>query len=152
MKRTLILSLFILSSIITTSQQANAQQAYDTVCEKYKVHYSLEDALKDPLSVQRLDLSMQKITVIPEQLMQLKNLVCLDLAFNRMTSLPASFSTLSKLGYLNLTGTRFLSKVPSILSQMPNLKVVDLRDHPEWSAATYAEAVKQLPNITVITK
>ncbi len=152
MKRLLLLTSFILVSIITTSIQASAQQSYDTACEKYKVYYSLEDALKDPLNVQRLDLSMQKITVVPEQLMQLKNLVCLDLAFNRMTSLPASFTSLTKLEYLNLMGTRFFSKMPSILTKMPNLKLVDLRDHPEWSAATFADAVKQLPNVTVIIK
>jgi len=150
MKKIFLLATLVFAGILFTATQANAQQIYDTVCKSYKTYYSIEEALKDPLSVQKLDLSMQKLTVLPEEVMQLKNLVCLDLSFNRIATFPASFPTLTKLECLNLMGTRYMGKLPSILSKMPALKVLDLRDHPEWSAATYAEAVKLLPHVTII--
>lgn len=149
MKKFLILAALILSGIFYSNIDAKAQNPYDSLCQ-YKTFYSLEDALKDPLSVQKLDLSMQKLTVLPEEVLQFKNLVCLDLSFNRIATLPATFSSLTNLKVLNLMGTRYMSKMPRILTQMPNLKVVDLRDHPEWPAATFDEAVKLLPNVTVI--
>ena len=149
MKKTLILAALILTGIFYANTDAKAQQPYDTLCE-YKTYYSLAEALKDSLNVQKLDLSMQKLTVFPEEILQLKNLVCLDLSFNRIAILPPTFSSLTNLKVLNLTGTRYMSKLPKILAQMPGLQVVDLRDHPEWPAATFDEAVKLLPNVTVI--
>ena len=145
MKKIVILSFFILAGI-----HAMAQQSYDSLCQSYKTYYSIEEALKEPLKVQKLDLSMQKLTVLPEEIMQFTNLVCLDLSFNRIPTLPASFSSLTKLECLNLMGTRYMGKLPVVLSKMPSLKLLDLRDHPEWPAATYAEASKLLPNVTII--
>lgn len=132
------------------STHAKAQQAYDSLCESYKTYYTLEEALMEPLSVEKLDLSMQKLTIFPEEILQFKNLVCLDLAFNRIGILPASFATLTNLKVLNLTGTRYMSKVPTVLTQMPNLLVVDLREHPEWTPNKFEEAVNVLPHVTVI--
>ncbi len=142
----------MIAGLLFSNIEVKAQQIYDSICKPYKTYYSLEDALKDPLNVQKLDLSMQKLTVLPEEVMQLKNLVCLDLSFNRIATFPASFPTLTKLECLNLMGTRYMGKLPSIVAKLPALKVLDLRDHPEWPAATYSEAVKLLPNVTVITK
>ncbi|WP_299252379.1 leucine-rich repeat domain-containing protein [uncultured Cytophaga sp.] len=150
MKNTLLIAFLSMICLTFSNTQAHAQQAYDSLCESYKTYYTLEDALKDPLAVQKLDLSMQKLTVLPEEIMQFKNLVCLDLAFNRIGILPTSFANLTNLKVLNLTGTRYMSKVPSILAQMPNLLVVDLREHPEWTAAKFDEAIKLLPHVTII--
>lgn len=149
MKKLFILAALILTGILYSNTDAKAQNPYDSLCQ-YKTYYSLEDALKDPLSVQKLDLSMQKLTVFPEQILQLKNLVCLDLSFNKIPTLPATFSSLTNLKVLNIMGTRYMSKTPPVLAQMPNLLVLDLRDHPEWPAATFDAAIKLLPNVTII--
>lgn len=150
MKKTVLLVTMICAGILFTSLQSMAQVSYDSLCASYKTYYSLEEALKEPLNVQKLDLSMQKLTVIPEDLMKLENLVCLDLAFNRISTLPASMATLTKLEYLNLMGTRYMAKLPANVAKIPNLKVLELGDHPEWSAATYAEAAKVVPNVTIL--
>jgi Leucine-rich repeat (LRR) protein len=149
MKKILLLTTLIFTGICSIYTDAQAQQPYDTLCE-YQTFYSLAEALKDPLNVQKLDLSMQKLTAFPEEILLLKNLVCLDISFNRIAILPPTFSSLTNLKVLNLMGTRYMSKLPKILTQMPNLLVVDLRDHPEWPAATFDEAIKLLPNVTVI--
>lgn len=150
MKKTLLLFTMILAGVLSTSLLSTAQVSYDSLCASYKTYYSLEEALKDPLNVQKLDLSMQKLTVVSEDIMKLENLVCLDLAFNRISTLPASIVSLTKLEYLNLMGTRYMAKLPAVVAKIPNLKVLELGDHPEWSAATYAEAAKIAPNVTIL--
>ncbi|MBC7450519.1 MAG: leucine-rich repeat domain-containing protein [Cytophagales bacterium] len=123
---------------------------YDSVYRSYKTYFSLEEALKDPLSVQKLDLSLQSLTTIPAEIGQLENLIYLDLSFIKFALFPPEFAKLKKLEYLNLSGTRSLSKVPAILSSLPALKVVDLRDHPEWPATKFTEAHKLLPKVTIL--
>ncbi len=150
MKKTLFIAALAITGILFTSIKSMAQVSYDSICQSYKTYYSLADALKDPLNVQKLDLSMQKLTVVPDEIAQFENLVCLDLSFNRIATFPPFITSLTKLEYLNLTGTRYMGKLPAIVSKIPNLKVLDLRDHPEWSAATYDEAKKLLPTVTIL--
>jgi Leucine-rich repeat (LRR) protein len=150
MKKILFIAALAITGILSTSIYASAQVSYDSLCQSYKTYYSIAEALKDPLNVQKLDLSMQKLTVFPEEIMQFPNLVCLDLSFNRIPTLPPSFATLTKIEYLNLTGTRYMGKLPSVLANMQNLKVLDLRDHPEWPASTFEEAKKLLPTVTIL--
>ena len=152
MKKVLLITTLVVAGLFSASAQSTAQVSYDSLCQPYKTYYSIADALKDPLNVQKLDLSMLKLTAVPEEISQFENLVCLDLSFNRISTIPASLTKLPKLECLNLMGTRYMSKLPTILTQMPALKVLDIRDHPEWSAATFDEAVKMLPNVTVIKK
>lgn len=140
-------------SIASKAQQLDSASAYidyDSVYGSYKTYYSLEEALKEPLQVQKLDLSLQKIVALPIEIGQFENLVYLDLSFNKFGLLPAEFAQLKKLEYLNLTGTRSMTKVPQVLSKLPALKIVDLRDHPEWPASRYAEARKLLIKTVIL--
>lgn len=145
-----ILTTALVAGMLSASIQTMAQVSYDSLCQPYKTYYSITEALKEPSKVEKLDLSMQKLTAVPEEIAQFGNLVCLDLSFNRIPTVPAYFASLTKLEYLNLTGTRYMGKLPTVLSNIPNLKVLDLRDHPEWPAATYDEAKKLLPNVIII--
>lgn len=149
MKKTLVIAMLVLAGVLSTSVQSIAQ-TYDSLCQSYKTFYSIEEAMVDPLKVQKLDLSMQKLTVVPPEIMQMTNLVCLDLAFNRISTLPPYFASLTKLECLNLMGTRYMAKLPTILSKIPNLKLLDLSDHPEWPASIYTEARTLLPNVTIL--
>ncbi len=112
----------------------------------------MEEALKAPETVKCLDLSMQKLKVVPADVAKLTNLECLDLAFNHISTLPENITSLTKLKYINLNGTRYMPKMPSVLTKIPSLKRVDVKDHPEWSAATKEEAKKLLPNVNVVTE
>jgi len=127
-------------------------QEFSDVCTSADPVSSLSEALQQKDKVQKLDLSMQKLTVLPLEVTELKNLQCLDLSFNRFTTLPADFAKLKNLTYLNLAGTRYLAKIPAVLKQLPNLKTLDLRDHPEWGKAVWEEARKMFPNVHLITQ
>lgn len=111
---------------------------------------SMEEAMKAPETVKCLDLSMQKLKVVPADVMKLSNLECLDLSFNIFSTLPDSLVKLTKLKYINLDGTRYMPKLPNVLAKMPSLKRVDVKDHPEWSAATKEAATKLLPGVNVV--
>ncbi|MFZ9847931.1 MAG: leucine-rich repeat domain-containing protein [Flavobacteriales bacterium] len=110
----------------------------------------LREALKTPETITCLDLSMQKLKVLPADVMKFSNLECLDLSFNTFSTLPDSLVKLTKLKYLNLDGTRYMPKLPAVLAKMPSLKRVDVKDHPEWSAATKAAATNLLPGVNVV--
>ncbi len=121
-------------------------------CEDATTYYSMEEALKEPEKVIKLDIAMLKLTSIDPRIVELVNLECLDLSFNKFSTLPAEMAELKKLRVLNLTGTRFLSKVPAIVAEIPNLEELDIRDHPEWKGTQYEDAINLLPNVKVITK
>jgi Leucine-rich repeat (LRR) protein len=111
---------------------------------------SMEEALKAPETVKCLDLGMQHLKAVPAGIEKMVNLECLDLSFNQIPNLPESFASLTKLKYINLDGTRYLAKMPPILAKLPNLKRVDVKDHPEWSNATKEAAKNLLPNVNVV--
>ena len=65
-------------------------------------------------------------------------------------SLPPEFKQLEKLRVLDLKGTRFLQKLPQVVAELPSLELVDLRNHPEWKADQFDNAIKLLPGIKVL--
>ena len=142
-------SLFV--ALLLTSITTQAQEFSD-VCSNEKVYYSLEEALKDKANVKKLDLSMQKIKVLPASIAQLENLECLDLSFNTFSTLPAELAQLKNLKYLNIMGTRYTAKVPAVVKNIPNLQILDIREHPEWPKTNFSDAIKMLPNVKVITQ
>jgi len=138
--------------ILFLSFTVTCAQEFSDVCTSAETVSSLSEALQQKETIQKLDLSMQKMTTLPLEVTQLKNLQCLDLSFNKFGTLPPEFANLKNLTYLNLAGTRYMAKVPAILKQLPNLKILDLRDHPEWKQTVFEEAKKMLPNVQVITQ
>lgn len=126
--------------------------AQSDFCDDAETYYELDEALKEPEKVVKLDIAMQKLTHISSDIGKLVNLECLDLSFNRISGLPDEFAELKKLRYLNIMGTRYLPGLPKILTKLPNLEIVDIRDHPEWSAARFEEAKKILPDVKIITE
>lgn len=111
---------------------------------------NMEEALKAPETVKCLDLGMKHLKAVPAGIEKMTNLECLDLSFNQIPNLPESFSALTKLKYINLDGTRYLAKIPPVLAKLPNLKRVDVKDHPEWSAAVKEAGKALLPNVNVV--
>ena len=111
---------------------------------------NMEEALKAPETVKCLDLGMKHLKAVPAGIEKMTNLECLDLSFNQIPNLPESFAALTKLKYINLDGTRYLAKMPTVLAKLPNLKRVDVKDHPEWSPAVKEAGKNLLPNVNVV--
>jgi Leucine-rich repeat (LRR) protein len=99
--------------------------ALDEVHKTTKMYESLEEALKEPEQVIRLNLSKRDLTSIPPEIGQLKNLKVLSLYGNQLTNLPPEFANLAQLQSLDLGKNRF-PEVPPQLLKLNNLKVLYL--------------------------
>jgi Leucine-rich repeat (LRR) protein len=152
MKKTSTTTFVFAFFVLLLSYSNSFAQEFADVCTAAETVSSLSEALLQKETIQKLDLSMQKMTILPLEVTQLKNLQCLDLSFNKFSTLPAELVNLKNLTYLNLAGTRFLAKVPAVLKELPHLKILDLRDHPEWNKKIIEDAKKMLPNVQLITQ
>ncbi|EKO23682.1 leucine-rich repeat domain-containing protein [Leptospira interrogans] len=70
--------------------------------EEPGTYTDLTKALKNPLDVRVLDLSEQKLTILPKEIRQLKNLQQLNLYENKLTTLPKEIGQLKNLLMLHL--------------------------------------------------
>ncbi|XP_057312829.1 leucine-rich repeat-containing protein 59-like isoform X1 [Hydractinia symbiolongicarpus] len=76
-----------------------------------------------------LDLSCNKINILPDNFTKLVQLVHLDLSKNSLTELPADFGSLSRLVKLDLLNNH-LSELPLSFRQFTQLKWLDLKGNP----------------------
>ena len=149
--KSVVKSISHLSILIMLSGYCVFAQPEIDHCEDEETYYSMEDALKEPEKVVKLDIAMLKLTSIDPNISKLINLECLDLSFNRFSSLPAELAELQKLRVLNLTGTRFLAQVPEVVGKILSLEELDIRDHPEWQGTQFEDAKKLVPHARVLT-
>jgi len=76
-----------------------------------------------------LDLSNNRLTLLPVNFTVLTNLTKLDLSKNELTELPEDFGSLHKLRYLDLYKNN-LERLPLSFGQLGGLKFLDLKDNP----------------------
>jgi Leucine-rich repeat (LRR) protein len=97
---------------------------------------SLEDAMREPEKVYKLNLKGQKLKQFPEEIFQLPNLHLLDLSDNKIKIIPDRINELVYLKSLNLTDNkiRFLPKNLQYLSQLTSLYLGSnkLIEVPAW--------------------
>ena len=82
---------------------------------------NIEEALKEPEKVYRLNLSNQSFTELPKGLARFKNLEYLSLRNDHLTSLSPEISALKKLKVLDLGGNDF-SVLPKDFAKLQNLE------------------------------
>lgn len=93
-----------------------------------KVYTSLEAALKEPLQVQKLDLTKNKLDVFPAEIFAFKNLRELYLTKNKIDSIPPQIGQLTKLEVLDISRNK-LTKIPVELFSCLHLKRVILNQN-----------------------
>lgn len=77
----------------------------------------------------RLDLSCNKITILPDSFCSLEHLKELDLSKNQLRELPANFGRLAGLQKLDLYSNN-LTTLPLSMCRMKNLRWLDLKGNP----------------------
>jgi len=157
--------LFLLLAI-AGGNQVNAQLFDDAALDTLKTYTSLEEALKAPLEVYKLDLSKQKLTEFPTQIYAFKNLNVLHLNKNKLTLIPNEIKQLKYLqkisinknkleewptGFVYLEHLRelsmnrnYLSAIPANINRNKNLERLDL-----WSndLTFFPEELSQLTSL-----
>ncbi|MBP6230409.1 MAG: leucine-rich repeat domain-containing protein [Paludibacteraceae bacterium] len=112
---------------------------------------SMETALLNPSEVHCLVLSFgsPKFTSIPKEVALFENLTCLDISFNRVAVIPEEILQCTKLHCLELSGNHYLQDLPHFLKKLPNLKVVRLYDMKLWSEAKKQQVQKDFDGISL---
>ncbi|MFK8044406.1 MAG: leucine-rich repeat domain-containing protein [Crocinitomicaceae bacterium] len=118
-----------------------------------KVYTSLEDAMSAPIdSVVYLDLSKQKLTEFPEEILNFIHLKSLNLSKNKLTVIPQEINELTQLKSINLEknnlvyfpvgicalggleilnlGRNNIGLIPQCIGQLLSLKSFDIWDNP----------------------
>lgn len=128
MKQLLICGIFMFTFLYTNAQ-ANYKPG-DPITITETKFYDLDEARKAPAGqVQILDLSMKKLTTLPQEVFSYPGLTELNLAYNYWSTLPDGFGKLQKLEVLDLSGNYNLKKIPESLAELQGLDVLILRDH-----------------------
>ncbi|MDI9308656.1 MAG: hypothetical protein QM535_00465 [Limnohabitans sp.] len=109
----------------------------------------IEDALKNPSLVKRLDLSNQKINFNVTDLSIFKNLEYLSLKNEHLKKLPPQIGKLENLKILDLSGNEF-SELPSEYKNLKNLKAIFLNEDKNLNLYQNIEVLKLLPHLQVI--
>ncbi|PJZ75737.1 leucine-rich repeat domain-containing protein [Leptospira neocaledonica] len=105
----------------------------------------LNEAAKNPNSVEKLDLGLGKLGTVPPALFNFPNLKWLDLRMNELTSLPENTGSWSNLEHLNIYGND-IEKLPASISKLSKLRFFfagnnDLEGIPSELTGTPIEAI-----------
>ena len=115
--RKLLLYLFFSVSILNI----NAQLLDSLALENTFSYTSIEEGLKNPELVIRLELRKSKLKNFPIEIFQFKNLQYLDISRNNIKHIPDSMNMLPYLQYLNASKNK-LSEIPSSFGNLKNMK------------------------------
>jgi len=90
------------------------------VLDTMRAYTSLEEALKNPEKVIKLELRRKKFKSFPMEILKFTNLQYLDLTKNNITELPAEISQLENLQYLSISKNG-LEEFPPQIGDLKNL-------------------------------
>lgn len=122
-----ILNLFKAKTESTvTENQVN--QLSENEANDAKIYTSLEDAIKNPEQVIKLNLSGQNLMAIPQEIFEMKNLQFLDLSNNKITEIPDDIKQFSQLQELNLSANQ-LSKLSAKIDELAFLQKLNLAEN-----------------------
>lgn len=89
---------------------------------------SLEDAIKNPDQVIKLELRKKKLKVFPKEIFQLKNLQYLDLSKNSITEIPAEIKNLNHLQYFTIARNNII-ELPQEIGELKNLYYLNVNQN-----------------------
>jgi hypothetical protein len=115
---------------------------------KNKAYREAEKKIEEArqLGATKLDLSLMRLTELPESLGQLIQLQSLDLDRNQLTTLPDWLGQLTKLESLDLSLNR-LTELPESLANLNNLKTLNLFSNKFESIPSWIGRLKSLSDL-----
>ncbi len=89
---------------------------------------SIEEALKNPEKVIKLELRRSKLKVFPKEILQFKNLQYLDLTKNSIKEIPAEIGELKDLQYFSISKND-LTELPKEIGELTNLYYLNVNQN-----------------------
>ncbi len=121
MKKYLFIAILISLNFLS---KALAQEGIDTA----KIYTSLDEALKNPSIVYKLQLRKLPRNQVPDTVFSFPNLRWLDISKNKLKEIPAGIGKLEKLEYLNASKNK-LTSVPYTLGYLKHLRELILNQN-----------------------
>lgn len=135
--------------ILLSAFKVNAQVIPDSSMIK-KEYSSLEEALKEPDKVYRLNLSNQNLKLPADSVWaKFQNLEYLSLKNNHLKNVPIGLSYLNKLKVLDLSSNDF-KLLPQSLSKLENMEEIYLNDEKNIELEKSLLVLKDLPNLRIL--
>jgi Leucine-rich repeat (LRR) protein len=141
LKSILFLMLFIMLYSIGIAQTDSSQ-----VIKEYN---SIEEALKNPEKVYRLNLSNQKVQIPKEAWSRFVNLEFLSFKNDHLEEIPQEISLLKKLKVLDLSGNDFTT-LPKSFSELYNLEELFLNDEKKFNLNANIDIISFLPRLKIL--
>jgi len=123
-----LLIIFFLNCFVSVQAQLLDSLTLDTL----NSFTSIEEALKQPDKVIKLELRKKKLKVFPPEIFQFKNLQYLDISKNNLTEIPDSIELLTQLQYLDISKNK-LQVFSAKIGKLENLFYLNLNNN-EFSA------------------
>ncbi len=111
---------FAIIGVVFLHFSAKAQLLTPNQLEQQPIYTSVNEALKNPEKVYRLDLSKKKLRTIPKGVFSLYNLQELTLAKNKLQKIPKEIGDLTNLQKLNVSKNK-ITEFPATLGNLTNL-------------------------------
>lgn len=135
--------------VLLSAFKVNAQVPPDSSMIK-KEYSNLEEALKEPEKVYRLNLSNQNLKLPSDSTWaKFENLEYLNLKDDHLKNIPAGLGYLKKLKVLDLSGNDF-KLLPQSLSKLENLEEIYLNDEKNIKLEKSLLVLKDLPNLRIL--
>lgn len=127
----------------------NAQVSIDS--SLFNIEYdNLEEALKHPEDVTRLNLSNQDLNMLPDSIWdKFKNLQYLSLRNDHLKEIPSGIGKLKNLEVLDLSNNDF-KILPQSFSMLENLREIYLNEEKNMDVYQSLDVLKDLPNLRII--
>lgn len=93
---------------------------------------SIEEALKHPEQVIKLELKRDKLKAIPPEVFNFVNLQYLDVSKNQLTEIPVEIGQLRNLQYLNLEKNK-LERLPPQIGDLTNIYYLNVGQNELYS-------------------
>ena len=140
-----ITSILLALAFMLSTKSINAQSNSDSLRVETEFN-SLDEALKNPSKVYRLNLSNQKNTLSDSLWARFTNLEYLSLKNDHLKRIPAGIGLLKNLKVLDLSGNDF-EILPLSFGKLKNLQELYLNDDKNFQFNKSIQILSKLPNL-----
>jgi Leucine-rich repeat (LRR) protein len=137
-----IISFVFFSSAIRAQTTLLDSLSLDTL----KAFTSIEEALKHPDEVIKLELKRDKLQIIPSEVFKFTNLQYLDVSKNNLVEIPADIGLLKNLQYLNLSKNK-IEKLPPEIGELRNLTNLQIGQNEIYALPPQIGNLEKLTNL-----